>query len=148
MRQEEQEEDEYHPQHVDTLMAAAQKGLKGEDYAALRPTLHCRQVVLWVLGHAVGEASVDKLGPPAPEHLLETAGGILDLAALVEAAALNHMESPPIVLVAHSLGLRFPDRGGVCVPDHPCAIGATGAHAAAAIADHAVHTEELCVVIV
>mmetsp|Transcript_64793 Transcript_64793/g.200886 ORF Transcript_64793/g.200886 Transcript_64793/m.200886 type:complete len:847 (-) Transcript_64793:311-2851(-) len=144
---EDQEEDEGHPDHVDTPVAA-QEGLQGQHDATLGPPLHGGQVVLGVLGHAVGEAPVDELGPPAQQDRLEAAGRVLDLAALVEDAALDHVGPPPAVDVAHALLLRLPDRGVVPVLDHPGAVGSAGTHAAATVADHAVQTEEGRVVVV
>mmetsp|Transcript_130213 Transcript_130213/g.362777 ORF Transcript_130213/g.362777 Transcript_130213/m.362777 type:complete len:326 (-) Transcript_130213:314-1291(-) len=127
---------------------AAQEGLQGQDDAALCPTLHGSQVVLGVLGHAVGKAPVDELRTAAQEHRLQAAGGVLHLTALVEHPALDHVRSSPAVDIPHALLLRLPNGGVVAVLDHPRAVGPAGAHTPTTVADHAVKTEESGVVVV
>mmetsp|Transcript_37157 Transcript_37157/g.85860 ORF Transcript_37157/g.85860 Transcript_37157/m.85860 type:complete len:276 (-) Transcript_37157:2999-3826(-) len=115
------------PNHVHALVTAEER-LERQDHTSLGPTLHSRQVIDRVLGHAIGEPSVDELRSIATEHLLQTTGCVLDLAALVEGASLYQLKNLALAFgIPHSPLLLLPHQLRTpliidCMPDHPRAI--------------------------
>mmetsp|Transcript_98916 Transcript_98916/g.255739 ORF Transcript_98916/g.255739 Transcript_98916/m.255739 type:complete len:718 (+) Transcript_98916:1242-3395(+) len=148
--EEDQVDEERSPENVGLVLAGGvEEVLQGQHHPSLRPTLHGREVVHGVLRHAPGQPAVDVLRASSLLGLIQATGCVLHLTALGELHALDQHLLVPGSADEHAVGGILPQGAlKVSVRQQPCTIRAAGCHATAAVTDHAVETEELCVVVV